>query len=61
MSSERDNTDKSQTTEKQEQQDSANTAETTDRERMSRLADDLASRGKGRQARFDKNREIFTK
>jgi hypothetical protein len=61
MNSESDNTNKSQHTEKQEQQDNANAAETVDRERISRLADDLASRAKGRQVRYDKGHEIFTK
>lgn len=61
MNSESDNTDKSQPKDKQEQQDNANAAETGDRERMSRLADDLASRAKGRQVSYEKGHDIFTK
>lgn len=45
----------------QEQQDNANAGETADREQMSRLADELASRAEESEVRYDKGHDIFTK
>jgi hypothetical protein len=45
----------------QKQQDDSNAPETAERKRISRLADDLAKRGKQRQLRYDEGHDIFTK
>lgn len=61
MNSESNNLDKSTNPDKREQQDNANATETANRERMSRLADELAFQAKERQLRYDRGHDIFTK
>lgn len=45
----------------QEQQDDFRASITTERERISRIADEAARRGRERQQRHDEGRNIFTK
>jgi hypothetical protein len=45
----------------QKQQDDSNASEAAERKRISRLANDLAKRGKERQLRYDEGHNIFTK
>jgi hypothetical protein len=45
----------------QERQDDYNAPETADSERMSRLANEFATRAKQRQLRYDEGHNIFTK
>jgi hypothetical protein len=45
----------------QELQDDYNAAETADRERISRLANEFATRAKQRQLHYDEGHNIFTK
>lgn len=45
----------------QERQDDYNAPEADDRERISRLADEFATRAKERQLRYDEGHNIFTK
>jgi hypothetical protein len=45
----------------QKQQDNADVPDTAERQRISRLANDLAKRAKERQFRYDEAHNIFTK
>jgi hypothetical protein len=45
----------------QNQQDDSNAPETAERQRISRLANELAKRAKERQLRYDEGHNIFTK
>jgi F0F1-type ATP synthase assembly protein I len=45
----------------QKQQDNSNTPDSAERQRIRRLADDLAKRAKERQLRYDDEHNIFTK
>jgi hypothetical protein len=45
----------------QNQQDNSNALDTAERERLNRLANDLAKRAKERQLRYDEGHNIFTK
>ena len=45
----------------QERQDDYNTLNDDDKERISRLANEFATRAKERQVRFDEGHNIFTK
>jgi hypothetical protein len=45
----------------QNQQDNSTTLDTAERQRISRLANDLAKRAKERQLRYDDGHNIFTK
>jgi hypothetical protein len=45
----------------QNQQDNSTAPDTAERQRISRLANDLAKRAKERQLRYDDGHNIFTK
>lgn len=55
----RSSEDKSQDT--KERQGDSNAPETDERKRISRIADEIAQRGKKRQIHNEKGRNIFTK
>jgi hypothetical protein len=54
-------TNETNDTDTQKQQDDFSASATAERQRISRIADEAARRGKDRQQRYDEGHKIFTK